>query len=293
MKYKFLCILLASIFLISAISVISADEYDDYSDAGSSVDDSIDDSGYSGGDDYTDDTTTQDSNTDSNSNVKNEKITLTIKGSWDDNKYVNRPNSFVVHIKNGDQVVKTVTLKKEDNWEITADVDKYDSNGKEIKYSLDVEKISGYKTPVVTKTGNTFKIFNDIVDVKKLGSNKGTNDISDSKSVKELQNKISPHKSNAPLTQSNPDKKTSQDSKNNTTKKNITNNTNKTNKNNNTNKTKTNVTVNNTTTPTVIYINNHTNDNASNFLKNAGNPILILVIVIIIIGVVVYVRKRN
>ena len=272
MKYKFLCILLASIFLISAVS----------------------DSGYSGGDDYTDDTTTQDSNTDSTSEVKNEKITLTIKGLWDDNNYVKRPNSFVVHIKNGDQVVKTVTLKKEDNWEITADVDKYDSNGKEIKYSLDVEKISGYKTPVVTKTGNTFKIFNDIVDVKKLGSNKGTNDISDSKSVKELQNKISPHKSNAaPATQSNSDKNTSKDLKNNSTKKNITNNTNKTNNVNKTKTNKTNVTANNTTTPTIIYINNNSNADSSNFLKNAGNPILILVIVIIIIGVVVYVRKRN
>ncbi len=292
MKYKFLCILLASIFLISAVSVISADDFDDYSDDYSA--DSIGDSGYSGGDDYTDDTTTQDSNTDSTSEVKNEKITLTIKGLWDDNKYVKRPNSFVVHIKNGDQVVKTVTLKKEDNWEITADVDKYDSNGKEIKYSLDVEKISGYKTPVVTKTGNTFKIFNDIVDVKKLGSNKGTNDISDSKSVKELQNKISPHKSNAaPATQSNSDKNTSKDLKNNSTKKNITNNTNKTNNANKTKTNKTNVTANNTTAPTIIYINNNSNADSSNFLKNAGNPILILVIVIIIIGVVVYVRKRN
>ncbi|MBR3139562.1 MAG: Cna B-type domain-containing protein [Methanobrevibacter sp.] len=292
MKYKFLCILLASIFLISAVSVISADDFDGYSDDYSG--DSIDDSGYGGGNDYTDDTTTQDSNTDSTSEVKNEKITLTIKGSWDDNKYVNRPSSFVVHIKNGDQVVKTVTLKKEDNWEITADVDKYDSNGKEIKYSLDVEKISGYKTPVVTKTGNTFKIFNDIVDVKKLGSNKGTNDISDSKSVKELQNKINPHKSNvAPATQSNSDKNTSKDLKNNSTKKNITNNTNKTNNANKTKTNKTNVTANNTTAPTIIYINNNSNADASNFLKNAGNPILILVIVIIIIGVVVYVRKRN
>ena len=99
-----------------------------------------------------------------------QKITIDIEKTWQDgnNAEGKRPASVDVQLKNGDAVVQTLTITpdEEGNWKGSFEnVSRYDSEGKEIKYTVqevpvpgydDVEIIQGeieddYKYPVVVQ----------------------------------------------------------------------------------------------------------------------------------------------
>jgi hypothetical protein len=254
-----------AICLISAISFISAEDFDDnlYSDASDDSDVSTSD----------DDVDVSDSGDDNNAN---EKVNLTVKVDWKDTSKSNRPNSITVYIKNGKGTVETVVLSSDDDWTKTVELDKNDAAGKEISYSVSSDQVSGYKDPVVTNQGNVFSITNELKESTTSDSNKNAD------------NKLSSN-----------DKE-----KNNTivNNKTIINNTKIVNNTKNINKT---TIVNNTTnlnnTNTTVLVKNHFKENPKNDsknktqqkLKNTGNPILILVVVIIIVAVAYYFYRKR
>ena len=253
MKKQFIILLVLSIFMIGAVSFISASDIDDDL-VGSGADDVVDTS---------DDVVVQ--GTSSNSN---DKVNLTISMKWNDNNGPNRPSSVTVYVKNGDKQVESVVLSSANGWTKTVDVDKYDSSGKQISYSVSADKISMYKDPVVTKNGNSFVITNEL---KEVLSASNTNNV-----VKENN---SSNTSNA-----------TNDTDSNKTVNNVTIN----------NKTINNTKVNNTTVNSVLIkkppakeVKNDTDKQKKNPLKNTGNPILILVVVIIVIAVAYYFYSKR
>ena len=78
-----------------------------------------------------------------------QKITIDIEKTWQDgnNAEGKRPASVVVQLKNGDEVVQTLTITpdEEGNWKGSfEDVPRYDSEGKEIKYTVQEVPVPGY-----------------------------------------------------------------------------------------------------------------------------------------------------
>lgn len=262
MKKQFIILLVLSIFMIGAVSFISA----------SDIDDDLVGSGAA-------DVVVQ--GTSSNSN---DKVNLKISMKWNDNNGPNRPSSVTVYVKNGDKQVESVVLSSANGWTKTVDVDKYDSSGKQISYSVSADKISMYKDPVVTKNGNSFVIKNEL---KEVLSASNTNNV-----VKENNSSNTSNATNDTDSNKTDSNSTGTDNKtiNNKTVNNVTIN----------NKTINNTNVNNTTVNSVLIkkppakeVKNDTDKQKKNPLKNTGNPILILVVVIIVIAVAYYFYSKR
>lgn len=262
MKKQFIILLVLSIFMIGAVSFISA----------SDIDDDLVGSGAA-------DVVVQ--GTSSNSN---DKVNLKISMKWNDNNGPNRPSSVTVYVKNGDKQVESVVLSSANGWTKTVDVDKYDSSGKQISYSVSADKISMYKDPVVTKNGNSFVITNEL---KEVLSASNTNNV-----VKENNSSNTSNATNDTDSNKTDSNSTGTDNKtiNNKTVNNVTIN----------NKTINNTNVNNTTVNSVLIkkppakeVKNDTDKQKKNPLKNTGNPILILVVVIIVIAVAYYFYSKR
>ena len=260
---KYIILLVMSIFLISAVSFISAtDNFDDvvdtttdFDDVDMYVDDSVDD--------------TPVSNDNTNGNVKsNEKVKLTVKINWKDNGASNRPNSVTVYVKNGNNIVSTVVLSKDNGWSKTINVDKYDGSGNQISYSVSADKIGNYKEPVVKNNGTSFIITNE------LG---GSNPSSVSDVIKQDNN-------------NNTSKDTDNGKKTKDKINNVTNNT----INNNT-KINNNTTVNKIVKkpPKETPKENAKKQDQKKPLLNTGNPLLILVVAIVIVGVAYYLYSKR
>ena len=75
-----------------------------------------------------------------------EKITISGKKTWKhgDNPKVNRPTSITVLLKNGSKTVEQKTVTASNGWKWSFTVDKYDANGKTIKYTIDEKKVKDY-----------------------------------------------------------------------------------------------------------------------------------------------------
>lgn len=71
-------------------------------------------------------------------NVKNATTQHTVNKVWNDSKNAlgNRPDSITVHLKRGNEVIATQTLKAKDNWSYTwTGLPKYDANGNAYTYT--------------------------------------------------------------------------------------------------------------------------------------------------------------
>ena len=71
-------------------------------------------------------------------------IRIDVNKKWEDqeNVYNKRPTSIKLVVKQGDSVLKSEVVTKEDNWQATfTDLPKYDENGQEIAYTVDEEEV--------------------------------------------------------------------------------------------------------------------------------------------------------
>lgn len=278
MRKKFIILLLMSIFLIGAVSFISAaDEIDDVVDV-------PDENAAVSSEDVAVETPSNE-----NSVNVNEKVTLTISIDWKDNNSPNRPTSITVFVMDGNKKVETVVLSSNNNWSKTVELDKYDVNGNEINYSVSQDRIGSYNNPVISKNDNSFKITNELKEVLSSSSPQNT-----------LKENNSDNGSADNQTQENTSDNNSTENKtvNNNT---IINNT----VNNNTiiNKTivKNNTSINNTTINNVLLKKpvhkdvpkKDSKDNKNNILRHAGNPILILLVAVIVAGVAYYFYNKR
>ena len=276
---KFIILLVMSIFLIGAVSFISA--ADDFDVVVDSSDDSVDS--------YVDDSVDDNHVSNDNAASSNEKVKLTVTMNWKDNGGSNRPTSVTVYVKNGDNTVETVVLSKDNGWSKTIDVNKYDGSGNQISYSVSADKIGSYKNPVVESNGNNFTITNELNGV--LSSS--NNDVV--KQNNSINNGDNGTDNGTDENNTSDDNQTSDDNKtDNGNKTNVTNN-------NSTNITiNKNTNVNNTTINQVILKkpketpkNDSKKEDQKKPLLNTGNPLLILVVAIIIVGVAYYFYSKR
>ncbi|MDO4667848.1 MAG: Cna B-type domain-containing protein [Streptococcus sp.] len=85
---------------------------------------------------------------------KTETIIISGNTVWNDtnNQSGKRPSQILVNIKNGTEIVETVTVSPDanGNWSFTSkELPKY-ANGKEITYTVETDPVADYKTPVIT-----------------------------------------------------------------------------------------------------------------------------------------------
>ena len=277
---KFIILVPMSIFLIGAVSFISA--ADDFDEVVDSSDDYVDS--------YVDNSVDDNYVSDDNTASSNEKVKLTVALNWKDNGGSNRPTSVTVYVKNGNNTVETVVLSKDNGWSKTIDVDKYDGSGNQISYSVSADKIGSYKNPVVENKGNNFTITNELNGV-----------LSSSNNVVVKENNSTNNGDNGTdngtdENNTSDDNQTSDDNKTDNVKK-----TDKTTNNNSTNITiNKNTNVNNTTINQVILKkpketpkNDSKKEDQKKPLLNTGNPLLILVVAIIIVGVAYYFYSKR
>lgn len=73
-----------------------------------------------------------------------EKVSIEVTKIWDDqeNIYNKRPESIEIEIKNGEIVKANKVITKEENWEYKfTNLEKYDENGQEIKYTVSEKEV--------------------------------------------------------------------------------------------------------------------------------------------------------
>ena len=71
-------------------------------------------------------------------------IRIDVNKKWEDqeNVYNKRPNSIQLEVKQGDNIVQSAVVTKEDSWKTTfTNLPKYDENGQEIVYTVDEEEV--------------------------------------------------------------------------------------------------------------------------------------------------------
>ncbi|MBQ3408448.1 MAG: Cna B-type domain-containing protein [Clostridia bacterium] len=74
-------------------------------------------------------------------------VSMVVEKKWNDydNKNGGRPNSVDVDIKNGDEVVRSVQVKAEENWQKTiTGLPKFDNLGQTINYTVSEHAVEGY-----------------------------------------------------------------------------------------------------------------------------------------------------
>ncbi len=73
-----------------------------------------------------------------------DKKDITVRVVWEDeqDRYEERPDSVEVKIKDGEKVVETATVTKDESWKHTFNVYVYNENGEDITYTIDQEESS-------------------------------------------------------------------------------------------------------------------------------------------------------
>lgn len=106
-------------------------------------------------------------------NVRSEKMDIDVSKEWlDTEETANRPDSITVNLikskeNNEIETVKSVVIRPDENgnWQHTfTDIDKFDSEGQTIEYTVEEENVPGYST-VVTPVGDDYTEF-EITNVR-------------------------------------------------------------------------------------------------------------------------------
>ena len=105
-----------------------------------------------------------------------ETITITVKKVWDDNNDKDgiRPDSVTVVLKaNGEETGDELVLSEDNDWTGEfADVDKTDSEGEEIEYTVEEKEVpEGYTATVDGDAESGFTVTNTHTEVPKTGDN--------------------------------------------------------------------------------------------------------------------------
>ena len=92
------------------------------------------------------------------------KTEINVTKSWNDhnNQDGKRPNAVIVHLlADGTDTGKSLTLTEAEQWKGTfPELDKYNENGEEIKYTIAEEPVSGYETVVTCDAASGYTITN-------------------------------------------------------------------------------------------------------------------------------------
>ena len=88
--------------------------------------------------------------------VPDERVKIVGSKSWDDNNNLagKRPESIVLQVKNGEEVVTEQVVTEGDNWSYEFDLAKYDESGNEIVYTIDEKEIESKFYEKVGVEGN-------------------------------------------------------------------------------------------------------------------------------------------
>ena len=78
--------------------------------------------------------------------VPDEKIEIWVDKKWEDNndEYGKRPESVILQIKNGENVIEEIEVSEENNWRHKFELTKYDELGNEINYTVDEKETTEY-----------------------------------------------------------------------------------------------------------------------------------------------------
>ncbi len=95
-----------------------------------------------------------------NTLVGTDSIHITKRWIDNNNSYDTRPDDVNVEILRNGTRYKTIQLTKDNNWEYSEEVSKYDDNGNRYSYSIEENKVDGYD--LVTYNQNTYEITNTL-----------------------------------------------------------------------------------------------------------------------------------
>ena len=106
--------------------------------------------------------------------VPGETTAVTVSKVWNDNDNASgkRPESIILQVKNGDEVVASKEVSENDNWQYTFNLPKYDAQGNEITYVADETEVNKgdlkfyVKEVKGTEITNTFKVPDDKITIK-------------------------------------------------------------------------------------------------------------------------------
>ncbi len=104
--------------------------------------------------------------------------TIEISGSkiWEDedDKNDGRPDTIYVSLRNGEDIVQTVSVTEDDGWDWTfTDLPKYE-NGEEIEYTVTEEKVANYTAEITGDQEDGFEITNTYTPEKETKKDSGT-----------------------------------------------------------------------------------------------------------------------
>ena len=87
--------------------------------------------------------------------VPEDRITIIVKKEWndDENKAGKRPESVILQVKNGENIVAEAEVSEKTNWIYSFELEKYDKYGNEIEYSVDEKETNEYYEKYIN--GNT------------------------------------------------------------------------------------------------------------------------------------------
>lgn len=100
-----------------------------------------------------------------NANVEftNHYVSVAVQKEWDDSGSSRRPDSITVNLQKNGTKIGSKKLTADMGWKYTfANLDRYDASGREIKYTVTEEKISGYEE----KTSYSTNAAGDVITAK-------------------------------------------------------------------------------------------------------------------------------
>ncbi len=88
--------------------------------------------------------------------VPDERVKIIGSKSWDDNNNLagKRPESVILQVKNGEEVVTEQVVTEENNWNYEFELAKYDESGNEIVYTIDEKEVESKFYEKVGVEGN-------------------------------------------------------------------------------------------------------------------------------------------
>ena len=102
----------------------------------------------------------------------------------DNNKDNTRPDSITVNLLRNGVIIKSKVVSEEDNWEYSFDnLEKYDEDNNEIKYSISENKVTGYQTNIIDN--NIVNTYNP--EIPKEPTNDDKNEEKDDDKKEEIQ----------------------------------------------------------------------------------------------------------
>nr|WP_289038316.1 Cna B-type domain-containing protein [uncultured Allobacillus sp.] len=93
-------------------------------------------------------------------NIRSELTSIEVSKVWVNDEKQDRPEFITVNLLQNGEVIKTVDISEEDQWSyVFANLDKYNENGEEYKYTINEIPVEGYDV-TIEESANSFVITN-------------------------------------------------------------------------------------------------------------------------------------